>query len=220
MTGQGRSAFIGMGWVAMTNEDNHLQAVYGAHSPDEIARHYDLWSDGYEGYMARVGYRHPAIATALCARHLPSGAAPLLDAGAGTGLVGEWLHLIGYPTIEALDISEGMMEVARAKGVYAALHRGVLGERLPFGDAHFAGVVCAGVLTTGHVGVEALPELIRCTKPGGVLVLTLKETLWDEALSGGLTDLNVTLLDTTPPYLSMPGEAAATPSRAVALRKP
>ena len=71
-------------------------------------------------------------ASALLARHLPRGAAPLLDAGAGTGLIGEWLGIMGYPDVEALDISEGMLAVARAKGVYRALHVGVLGGALPF----------------------------------------------------------------------------------------
>lgn len=203
----------------MTNADEHLNSVYGAISAEEIARHYDVWSEGYEVEMARVGYRHPAIVIALCARYVAAGTGPLLDAGAGTGLVGEWLRLIGYPKIEALDISEGMLAVARKKGVYDALHRCVLGERLPFEDGQFAGVVSSGVLTTGHVGVEAMPELKRCTQKGGALILTVKETLWEEEISVALDDLGLELLDATPPYLSMPGAATVTPSRAVVLRR-
>ena len=203
----------------MTDTDHHLSAVYGAKGADDIARHYDTWANGYESDMAQAGYRHPSIATALCARHLPAGAAPVLDAGAGTGLVGEWLHLIGYPRIEALDISEGMLAVARQKGVYAALHQCALGGALPFEDGQFAGVVCAGVLTTGHVGAEALPELVRSTAAGGVLILTVKEILWAGELSGSLAGLDLDILETTQPYLSMPGAQSATPSRAVVLKR-
>ena len=163
----------------MTSHDNdRLDAVYAAKSPADIARLYDTWAGSYDADMAKAGYRHPAIATALLARHLPKGAAPVLDAGAGTGLVGEWLGILGYPAVEALDISEGMLAVARAKCVYRALHLGVLGADLPLPAEHFAGLVCAGVLTTGHVGAEALPGLLSVTRPGGVLVLTVKETLW------------------------------------------
>lgn len=203
----------------MTNADEHLNAVYGAKNPDEIADQYDAWANAYEGDMARAGYRHPSIATALCARYLVKGSAPVLDAGAGTGLVGEWLRLIGYPKIEALDISEGMLAVARGKGIYDGLYQCALGEPLPFEDGRFAGVVCAGVLTTGHVGAEALPELVRSTAEDGVLVFTVKDKLWAGELSGRLAGLGLQLLETTPPYISMPNEESATPSRAVALRR-
>ena len=66
--------------------------------------------------MAVAGYRHPSICLALLARHLPRGSAPLLDAGAGTGLIGEWLGIMGYPHVEALDISE---VTARRWWIYA-----------------------------------------------------------------------------------------------------
>ncbi len=203
----------------MTNTDRHLNAVYGAESADDIALRYNAWADGYEGDMAQAGYRHPSIATALCARHLPMGAAPILDAGAGTGLVGEWLHLIGYAQIEALDISEGMLAVAQKKGVYDAFHHHALGDPLPFEDGRFAGVVCAGVLTTGHVGTEALPELVRSTTSGGILILTVKETLWTGEMSDCLAGFGLEIIDATQPYLSMPGAQSATPSRAVALKR-
>ena len=200
-------------------EQDPLEAVYEAKSPQEIARLYDGWSAGYDADMARAGYRHPTIATALLTRHLPRGATPILDAGAGTGLLGEWLGLLGYDYVEALDISAGMLETARAKGVYRALHHGALGEKLPFRDKQFAGVLCAGVLTTGHVGVEALPELLRVVQRGGTLVMTIKETLWTNAfqpaLARGVASGTLRIAEVTEPYISMPGEAQATPSRAI-----
>lgn len=204
--------------------DDPLAAVYGARSAQEIAQLYDRWSEAYDDDMARAGYRHPTIATALLARHLPRGAAPVLDAGAGTGLAGEWLGILGYPHVEALDISTGMLARARARGCYAALHQGALGGDLPFERGHFAGLICAGVLTTGHVGAEALPGLATVVVSGGVLVLTVKETLWTEAVApllhpGGALADRLSLIEATEPYVSMPGEAQASPSRAVALRR-
>jgi predicted TPR repeat methyltransferase len=62
--------------------------------------------------MAGVGYRHPTICLALLARHLPAGAGPVLDAGAGTGIIGEWLKILGYGPVEGVDLSPGMLEVA------------------------------------------------------------------------------------------------------------
>ena len=125
-----------------------LGAVYEARGTDEVAALYDGWAQTYDHEMALAGYRHPSICLALLSRHLPRGASPLLDAGAGTGLVGEWLGIMGYPHVEALDISEGMLAKAAEKGAYTAFHRLALGGPLPFVDGHFAGVISAGVFTS------------------------------------------------------------------------
>lgn len=202
--------------------DNPLGAVYAARGAGEIAGLYDGWAAGYDAQMAAVGYRHPTICLALLARHVPRGSAPLLDAGAGTGLIGEWLGICGYPETEALDISPEMLAVARAKGVYSRLHLAALGGALPFPDGHFAAVVSAGVFTTGHVGLEGLGELVRITRPGGAIVLTVKTTLWT---GGFLAEVEaqaaagrIALAEVTPPYVSMPGEPGTVPSLAAVLR--
>lgn len=203
----------------MAEHEGALGAVYEAKSAAEVAAAYDAWAADYDAEMARAGYRHPSIGLALLARYLPRGAAPLLDAGVGTGLAGPWFGILGYPEVWGVDISEGMLAVAAGKGAYARLSRAVLGEPLDFADGAFAGVISTGVFTTGHVGSEALPELLRITAPGGVIVLTVKGTLWDGGFAAALRALPVELLEVTEPYVSMPGEAATTPSVAVALRR-
>ena len=197
----------------------HLGAVYSAVHPEEVARHYDAWAESYEVDMARAGYRHPAIVLALAARHLPRGAAPLLDAGCGTGLAGEWLGLLGYPAVDGLDLSEGMLAVAARKGVYRALHCLALGGPLPFVDAAYAGIVSAGVFTTGHVGAEALPEIARICAPGGTFVVTVKSTLWDAAFRDRARQAGFELVEATHPYVSMPGEPGTVPSLAAVFRR-
>jgi predicted TPR repeat methyltransferase len=204
-------------------QGSRLDGVYGAASPEEIAERYDAWASDYEAEMARAGYRHPAIAIALLCRWLPRGAAPVLDAGAGTGLVGQWLALLGFPVVEGLDISAGMLAEAARKEVYAALHKGALGSALAFEDARFAAVISTGVFTTGHVGAEALPELLRVTRRGGILVLTVKDDLWHGSFAAALGDLaaagKLRPLEETPTYVSMPGVPGAGPGRAIALER-
>lgn len=198
----------------------HLGAAYDSKSPDDVAALYDRWADSYEADMSTAGYRHPAICLALLARHLPAGPGPILDAGCGTGLLGDWLKITGYPQAEGLDISEGMLAVAARKGAYDALHKLALGRPLPFADGHFAGVVSAGVFTTGHVGPEGLDELIRICS--GVIVLTVKDALWQTGFGQRVDELAkqgiVEIAEMTAPYVSMPGEAGTTPSRGVVLR--
>lgn len=202
-----------------TEHDGQLGAVYGAKSAEEVAALYDGWAAEYDADMAKAGYRHPTICLALLARHLPKGAAPILDAGAGTGMLGEWLKIAGYPVVHAMDISEGMLAVAARRGSYDALHRAALGTRLPFADGAYDGIVSSGVFTTGHVGAEGLDELVRICRRGGVIVLTVKTTLWAGGFAAHLADLPVTLVEETAPYVSMPGEAGTVPSLAIALRR-
>jgi ubiquinone/menaquinone biosynthesis C-methylase UbiE len=206
----------------MAKHGGYLGAVYEAKDAKSLALAYDQWATTYESEMAQSGYRHPSICVALLARHLVKGAAPLLDAGAGTGLLGEWLGIMGYLNVEALDLSEGMLAVARAKGSYTKLHRLALGSELPFADGHFAGVISSGVFTTGHVGPEGLDELVRITARGGVIVLTVKRSLWTESFRAHVDAMvlagKVSIAEVTKPYLSMPGDPATTPSLGLVLR--
>ena len=207
----------------MAKHEGFLGAVYEAKGTDDVAKLYDKWAATYDQEMAVASYRHPSICLALLARHLSKGATPILDAGAGTGLMGEWIVIMGYPEVEALDISEGMLAVAASKNCYTAFHKLALGGPLPFRDGAYAGIVSAGVFTSGHVGVEGLDELIRVCRRGGVIVLTVKCKLWDGGFSARVDSLIkaglVTLAELTAPYVSMPGETATTPSLGVVLMK-
>lgn len=208
------------GLLGKSNHQGHLGAVYQARKPEEIAALYDSWATSYDAEMARAGYRHPSIGLALLSRHAPRGTGPVLDAGCGTGLLGEWLSIMGLGPVEGLDISQGMLNMAEARGGYARLHRLALGTPLPFADARFGAIISTGVFTTGHVGPEALPELIRILQPGGPMVLTIKTTLWDGGFADALhKETRLVLAERTQPYVSMPGEADTVPSLAVVLHR-
>jgi SAM-dependent methyltransferase len=201
---------------------SRLDAVYGATSPNELSDAYDEWSQSYDSDMAEVGYRHPSIAIGLLARHLPSGSSPILDAGAGTGLVGALLGVLNYPQVDALDASQGMLEIARSKNVYRELHHAFLGEALPFDTDRYAAAVSTGVFTAGHVGVEGLPELIRVVRPTGLIVLTIKVTVWEESFEAYLAEQaerkTIALQEVTPTYESMPSGIETSPCLGVVLR--
>jgi predicted TPR repeat methyltransferase len=208
--------------MSRNKHDGFLGAVYEAKGHADLAALYDTWSDTYDGEMARIGYRHPTITLSLVARHVPKGAAPVLDAGCGTGLLGEWLGIAGYPHVEGLDLSPGMLAAARKKACYKALHQLALGEKLPFATGNFAAVALTGVFTVGHVGAEGLDELIRCCTVDGKIIFTVKDALWATGFSARVSELIrekwVDLVEETPSYVSMPGDAATTPSHGVVLR--
>ena len=97
----------------------------------------------------------------------------MLDAGAGTGIMGEILPALGYPVIDGFDISPGMLARAEKKNLYRDLKHGVLGERLDYADDSYAGVTASGVFTEGHAPLDGLDELVRVVKPGGHIVFSV-----------------------------------------------
>ena len=94
----------------------------------------------------------------------------ILDAGAGTGIVGELLHDAGFEFLVAMDLSQGMLDEAAGKGVYKEFHRMAMGMPLDFPPRYFDGVISVGVFTVGHAPAGSFDELVRVTRPGGHIV--------------------------------------------------
>ena len=207
--------------MAHGKHSGELGEVYSATTSDQIAEIYDRWSTTYDDYMQQVGYRHPVICASLLARYVPVDASPILDAGAGTGLIGEALHILGYAQIDGLDISAGMLDQARAKGIYGTLHLADLNQPLDLAESSYGAIVSCGVFTTGHVGGEGLQNLIALCRPGGHLITTVKLTIWEDEVKSVVNGFKaagiVRVVEQTPPYVSMVGEAGTIPSVAVVL---
>jgi SAM-dependent methyltransferase len=116
--------------------------------------------------------------TGLIGRYIPPDNGPILDAGAGTGILGEKLALMGYKDLVGIDLSQDMLEVARKKGIHKSLRRMVLGKPLDFSDNSFATTVSMGVFTQGHAPPESFDELIRITQPGGYIIFSVRDDVY------------------------------------------
>ncbi len=195
----------------MADDDREawLGKVYGAADDRELAAHYDAWAQSYDEDLIGFGYRHPALLVAMVARYLAVDDGPILDAGVGTGLLGELLSVLGYGDLAGIDMSDGMLAMARAKGVYRELANMVLGRPLAFPDNRFAATISTGVLTVGHAPPAALDELIRVTRADGHLIFTITSVAYKQA---GFEQKIQALEDSgmwhrreiTPPYISLP----------------
>src|ERR1700676_4393370 len=128
-----------------------------------LATTYDSWASQYDADMMSTGYPNLALAAALVGRHTPVSRAVMLDAGAGTGLLGQILHTVGFTDLVGIDLSAGMLARARQRGVYRELHVRKLGEPLDFADDSFTAVTAMGVFAFGHAPAVSLDELVRIT---------------------------------------------------------
>ena len=159
-----------------------LDDAYALKGREDARRLYDAWADSYDESFARAhDYRAPDILAGVYAEHCTDPTAPVLDVGAGTGLVAEGLAARGNFTVDALDICEKMLEVASRKGLYRNLILGDLTATLPIADATYGGFTSTGTFTHGHVGPEALDELIRVGRPGALYVLGIKADIFENA---------------------------------------
>ncbi len=157
-----------------------LDEVYGARTPDQARAIYDDWSSHYDADNLAKGFRLPFLAAGLLARYLGRSPGPILDAGCGTGLVGETLMLLGYHHIFGCDLSPGMICEAEGRGIYAGFEQVDMGVGLPWSDDHFAGFACVGAFGPGHAPPSTLRHLARVTRSGGFGVFNLLEKTYAE----------------------------------------
>jgi predicted TPR repeat methyltransferase len=135
---------------------------------------FDRFAATFDRNLQNLGYRAPALVSDALVR-LSGGAVldAILDAGCGTGLCGELLRshtrrLVG------VDLSSGMIDVARGKGRYDELSVGELGAYMQGSPACFDAVVSADTLVYFGALEEPACAAHRCLKSGGLLVVTLE----------------------------------------------
>jgi len=166
----------------MQESHKRVQWVYEATNDKELEGRYDQWAADYDSDLAaEFAWNAPQNATAVFVKHVDK-SAHILDAGAGTGLVGECLAEVGYKDLVAMDLSQGMLDEAKSKNLYNAFHQMALGGTLDFATGEFDAVISVGVFTQGHAPANSFDELARITKPGGLILFSLRVDIYE---SGG-----------------------------------
>lgn len=139
-------------------------------TPSHESKLYHDMASWYERVFERFfGQR---ILDTLDALQIPAGA-EVLELGVGTGL-----SLQAYPSscrLTAVDLSESMLDVARAKvdanGWHHVQLRQMDATSLDFPDDHFDYVNAFHLVTVVPDHQKLLSEMIRVCKPGGTLVV-------------------------------------------------
>ena len=170
----------------------HVKILTAA-STDELMEVYDGWADRYDKELLEDwGYTSPQKAVQLLLEVMDSRDLKVLDAGCGTGLVGELLKEAGVSSLSGIDYSPGMLAEAERKGVYGALHTMDMNLPLTLPSNSFDAVTCIGTFTSTHVKPETIRELTRVTRSGGALVFTVRDDYWQSTnFSDLVTELHV-----------------------------
>lgn len=135
------------------------------------ASYYDDFSDWYEnerhhGYHAMLDRLQIGVAKPLCADR------DALEIGCGTGLILKEIAPIARRAV-GLDISRGMLEKARARGLDVV--EGTATD-LPFADESFDSVYSFKVLAHVQEITTAMAEVARVLRPGGRAALEFYNT--------------------------------------------
>lgn len=188
------------------------QKTYTAKTTSELMEAYREWAPTYDhDSIGRFGYAAPLATAQIVAKHSIRKDSIWLDAGAGTGQVGEHLSNLGFTNIIAADLSDDMLEIARQKEVYRSLHKVDLTDVNAFPPQSVNGIACVGTFTPNHlVEGSILENWLQWLKPGGFVVLSLREDFWEAPVPNGQNIQEIskllpwTLLDTTEPQLYTP----------------
>lgn len=152
-----------------------LERAYALDSDEKSRALYRDWAQTYDETMLQgLHYQSPQTVARLLAAHLPDRQAAVLDIGCGTGLLGQGLAELGFTTIDGLDVSPEMMQVAQRRGVYRQFLQADLHLPLDLPDARYGGASCCGTFTHGHVDARCLDELFRVLQPGAPFAFTVK----------------------------------------------
>ena len=166
----------------MKNTKNMIPTIFKTlhvSNLDELGDLYKNWDDYENDVIQLAGYVGHLVTTEALLRHLKNKEAKILDAGCGTGLVGDILYNKEYKNIVGVDFSKEMLNRALKKNVYKSLSLCDLTQKLKFENNSFDAIVCAGTFTCGHVGPEALNEMVRITKNEGYISFTVRKQEWE-----------------------------------------
>ncbi|KAL1589612.1 hypothetical protein WHR41_01506 [Cladosporium halotolerans] len=212
-------------------DNPYLARSYGNLNIADMTQLYDDWASTYDkDVMEGEEYKAPPlIAETILAQLPPSDKvnnliAPevkILDAGCGTGLVGIYLAKLGAQHVDGIDLSPGMLDIARKTGAYGKLEPADLTNPIDAPTGAYDVVSCVGTFTAGHVGPKCFDELVRVTKAGGLVVATVLDEIWkplgfDKHVEGMAADGKVEIVGTELMLYRTKHKAAA---RNVILRK-
>lgn len=156
-----------------------LDEAYSVKTPEDNRRLYAKWASTYESeFVEKQQYRYPQAIAEVFNERVPRDVLHTVDVGTGTGLTGTYLAAHRPEIIiDGIDISPEMLEQAKGKirvnghPVYRELFERDLTQQVLHTRAPYDALICSGTFTHGHLGPDAIENLIALLRHGGWLVV-------------------------------------------------
>ena len=176
-----------------------LNDAYSVKTPEDNIKLYKVWASSYDDDFAKKNdYRSPVLISNYYDKYSNKNDVPVLDVGAGTGLIAEVMNKKNTIDIDAIDISPEILESAKSKNCYNKLLEADLTKNLDIDNNYYGAIVSAGTFTHGHIGPNALDELLRVTKPSGLFVITIHSKVYvNQNFGKKFQDINEQITDFT-----------------------
>ncbi|XP_030852681.1 methyltransferase-like protein 27 isoform X2 [Strongylocentrotus purpuratus] len=157
---------------------NQLDAITsGKIKGQALQTTYDDWSQKYNQDVAKSAYNGPEILAMKMAEIIRDKDCRILDVGCGTGQVGELMVKRGFTNLHGMDFSEKSIEVARTTGCYRSVrYADVLNGGITDKDNEYDALVTVGTFVPGHLNTSCFQEFARVVKPGGLIVIVMRES--------------------------------------------
>jgi predicted TPR repeat methyltransferase len=145
--------------------------------------------DQYAGHFDRhlvdvLGYRTPALLEALLRPHVAAPLDAALDLGCGTGLCGAFLRPLAR-RVAGVDLSQRMLDKARATGLYDDLACADIVDYLDRADGAWDLVVAADVLVYFGDLRTVIDRVRRALRPGGLFAFSCEALETAGVAAGG-----------------------------------
>jgi len=180
-----------------------VDAAYALDGAEDVKALYRDWAATYDAdFVQAMGYVYPREVARVFAERRGAEDMPVLDIGCGSGAVAQ---AVGTVEMDGLDLSPEMLEVAMAKGLYRRTIEGDLLGRVPIADGTYGALLSAGTFTHGHVGPDALGEVVRVGRTGALLCLGINGAHFEaHGFGAAFTRLAEAGQITAPDYVDCP----------------
>ena len=159
----------------------HLLAAYRQSDiPAQCSRQYveqtfDSFANSFENVLGRLKYCGPQLVQDyLATLNSPACSLNVLDLGCGTGLMGEKLKPYAHSLV-GVDLSQVMLDKARAKHIYDHLHQSDVSDFLRATEDQYDMITCMDTFIYLGILDEVLALIYRKLKPGGRLLFSTEK---------------------------------------------
>ena len=136
---------------------------------------YREWADTYDNELAQNKYITPIRTAKALATFASNKSTPILDFGCGTGLSAEALLSCGFSSIDGVDISSEMIEIAREKDIYRDLECFDPDKGIPVKQNEYSIITAIGVISVGAAPISIFDQVFDLLPQNGLFAFSFNE---------------------------------------------